>query len=56
MPDLGLTNRDMPEKDGNTLVRRLRAIPTPKTPVVAFCTANGGAKDIHKGIAVGADE
>ncbi len=56
MPDLVLTDWNMPEMDGIEFVRRLREIPTPKEPVVVFCTSNGEAKDIHDGIAAGADD
>ncbi|MBI1403801.1 MAG: response regulator [Porphyrobacter sp.] len=56
MPDLVLTDWNMPEMDGITFVSKLRAIPTPKEPVVVFCTSNGEARDIHEGIAAGADD
>lgn len=56
MPDLVLTDWNMPEMDGIAFVTKLRAIPTPKEPVVVFCTSNGEAKDIHDGIAAGADD
>jgi CheY-like chemotaxis protein len=56
MPDLVLTDWNMPEMDGIEFVQQLRAIPTPKEPVVVFCTSNGEAKDIHDGIAAGADD
>lgn len=56
MPDLVLTDWNMPEMDGIEFVRRLRAIPTPKAPTVVFCTSNGEAKDIHEGIGAGADD
>ena len=56
MPDLVLTDWNMPEMDGITFVTKLRSIPTPKEPVVVFCTSNGEAKDIHDGIAAGADD
>jgi two-component system, chemotaxis family, chemotaxis protein CheY len=56
MPDLVLTDWNMPEMDGITFVEKLRAIPTPREPVVVFCTSNGEAKDIHDGIAAGADD
>jgi two-component system, chemotaxis family, chemotaxis protein CheY len=56
MPDLVLTDWNMPEMDGIEFVAKLRAIPTPKEPVVVFCTSNGEAKDIHAGIAAGADD
>ena len=38
MPDLVLTDWNMPEMDGITFVTKLRSIPTPKEPVVVFCT------------------
>lgn len=56
MPDLVLTDWNMPEMDGIAFVQNLRAIPTPKEPIVVFCTSNGEAKDIHDGIAAGADD
>ncbi|MDY7098677.1 MAG: response regulator [Pseudomonadota bacterium] len=56
MPALVLTDWNMPEMDGIEFVRRLRAIPTPKEPIVVFCTSNGEAKDIHVGIGAGADD
>ena len=56
MPALVLTDWNMPEMDGIEFVRRLRAIPTPKEPIVVFCTSNGEAKDIHEGIGAGADD
>jgi CheY-like chemotaxis protein len=56
MPDLVLTDWNMPEMNGIEFVRRLRAIPTPREPVVVFCTSNGEARDIHDGIAAGADD
>ncbi|MEE4206461.1 MAG: response regulator, partial [Erythrobacter sp.] len=37
MPALVLTDWNMPEMDGLEFVRQLRAIPTPKPPVIVFC-------------------
>jgi CheY-like chemotaxis protein len=56
MPDLVLTDWNMPEMNGIEFVSKLRAIPTPREPVVVFCTSNGEARDIHDGIAAGADD
>ncbi len=56
MPALILTDWNMPEMDGIEFVSQLRAIPTPREPIVVFCTSNGEAKDIHDGIGAGADD
>jgi two-component system chemotaxis response regulator CheY len=56
MPDLVITDWNMPVMSGIEFVTALRAIPTQHPPRVVFCTTNSGAKDIHKGIAAGADE
>lgn len=56
MPDLVLTDWNMPEMDGLEFVRALRAIPTAKPPTVVFCTSKGEAADIHEGITAGADD
>lgn len=56
MPALVLTDWNMPEMDGIEFVKRLRQIPTPKRPMVMFCTSNGEVEDIHEGIKAGADD
>jgi two-component system chemotaxis response regulator CheY len=56
MPDLVITDWNMPVMSGIEFVTALRAIPTARPPKVVFCTTNSGAKDIHKGIDAGADE
>jgi two-component system chemotaxis response regulator CheY len=56
MPNLVLTDWNMPEMDGLEFVRRLRAIPTPNAPIVVFCTSKGEAEAIHEGINAGADD
>jgi two-component system chemotaxis response regulator CheY len=56
MPHLVLTDWNMPEMNGIEFVRQLRAIPTPKPPIVVFCTSKGDAADIHEGIKAGADD
>ncbi len=56
MPDLVITDWNMPVMEGIEFVATLRQIPSACQPKVVFCTTNGGAKDIHKGIEAGADE
>lgn len=56
MPDLVITDWNMPVMTGIEFVSRLRAIAADCQPRVVFCTTNSGAKDIHKGIDAGADE
>ena len=56
MPDLVVTDWQMPVMSGPEFVRALRALPTPKRPTVVFCTSKGEAKDIHTGIGAGADD
>ena len=56
MPHLVLTDWEMPEMDGLEFVTKLRAIPTPKAPVVVFCTSKNRAADVHAGIKAGADD
>lgn len=56
MPDLVITDWNMPVMTGIEFVTALRAIPADRQPRVVFCTTNSGAKDIHKGIDAGADE
>lgn len=56
MPDLILTDWQMPIMSGIEFVAQLRAIPTSKAPKVVFCTSKGSAKDVHDGIRAGADD
>ena len=56
MPDLVLTDWQMPVMSGIDFVTQLRAIPTARVPTVVFCTSKGAATDIHQGIAAGADD
>jgi two-component system chemotaxis response regulator CheY len=56
MPDLVITDWNMPVMTGIEFVTALRAIPSQRQPRVVFCTTNSGARDIHKGIEAGADE
>lgn len=56
MPNLILTDWQMPVMSGPEFVEQLRAIPTPHAPTVVFCTSKGTAKDVHQGIRAGADD
>ncbi|MEM6477037.1 MAG: response regulator [Pseudomonadota bacterium] len=56
MPELVLTDWNMPEMDGLEFVRQLRAIPTAKAPVIVFCTSKNKPADVHAGIQAGADD
>jgi CheY-like chemotaxis protein len=56
MPDLVLTDWQMPVMSGIEFVTQLRAVAAKRNPTVVFCTSKGAAKDIHDGIAAGADD
>lgn len=56
MPELVLTDWDMPEMDGLEFVKNLRAIPTSKPPTVVFCTSKGQIAEIQAGVQAGADD
>lgn len=56
MPTLVLTDWQMPVMSGPEFVAQLRALPAERAPVVVFCTSKGAARDIHEGIAAGADD
>lgn len=56
MPDLVLTDWQMPVMSGIEFVTQLRAIPTAKKPTVVFCTSKGAVADIQEGIVAGADD
>ncbi len=56
MPDLVITDWQMPVMSGVEFVARLRAIPGADRARVMFCTSKGEATDIHEGIAAGADD
>ena len=56
MPNLILTDWQMPVMSGPEFVEALRAIPTAHAPTVVFCTSKGTAKDVHQGIRAGADD
>ena len=56
MPDLVITDWQMPVMSGVDFVARLRAIPGASRAKVIFCTSKGEATDIHEGISAGADD
>ncbi|WP_353734325.1 response regulator [Altererythrobacter sp.] len=56
MPDLVLTDWQMPVMSGPEFVSELRKLPVSQAPTVVFCTSKGEAADIHVGIGAGADD
>ena len=56
MPDLVLTDWDMPIMDGLDFVAELRKLPDAGEAKVIFCTSKGESGDIHAGIGAGADD
>lgn len=56
MPDLVITDWQMPVMSGVEFVARFRAIPGSARAKVMFCTSKGEATDIHEGIGAGADD
>lgn len=56
MPDLVITDWQMPVMSGVEFVAQLRAIPGSARAKVIFCTSKGEATDIHEGISAGADD
>jgi CheY-like chemotaxis protein len=56
MPDLVITDWQMPVMSGVEFVARFRSIPGANRAKVMFCTSKGEATDIHEGISAGADD
>lgn len=56
MPDLVLTDWDMPVMTGPEFVAALRDLPGSADTRVVFCTSKSAAQDIHHGIGAGADD
>ena len=56
MPDLILTDWQMPVMSGIEFVQTLRRLPSARSATVVFCTSKGDVQDIHEGIAAGADD
>ena len=55
MPDLIITDWNMPVMTGIEFVQALRQQAGGNHPKVVFCTTNGDALDIHQGISAGAN-
>lgn len=56
MPDLVLTDWQMPVMSGIEFVTHLRAMPGAGSAKVVFCTSKSESTDIHEGIQAGADD
>ena len=56
MPNLVLTDWQMPIMSGIEFVTQLRALPGGASAKVVFCTSKSSANDIHDGISAGADD
>ena len=56
MPDLVITDWQMPVLSGPEFVAQFRQIPGSNRAKVIFCTSKGEATDIHEGISAGADD
>ena len=56
MPDLILTDWQMPVMSGIEFVSQVRALPGSERARIVFCTSKSAATDIHEGIGAGADD
>jgi len=56
VPDFVLLDWNMPEMDGITCLRALRAMPLSPRPFVVMCTTENGMTKIQEALASGADE
>ena len=56
MPDLVITDWDMPVMTGPEFVAALRGLPGSADTRVVFCTSKSAAQEIHHGIGAGADD
>jgi two-component system chemotaxis response regulator CheY len=56
VPDMVLLDWNMPEMDGITCLRELRAMNLAPRPVVVMCTTENGLSKIREALEAGADE
>ena len=56
VPDMVLLDWNMPEMDGITCLRALRAMDLNPRPVVVMCTTESGLSKIQEALEAGADE
>ena len=56
VPDFVLLDWNMPEMDGITCLRALRAMPLSPRPIVVMCTTENGLSKIQEALEAGADE
>lgn len=56
MPDIVITDWQMPIMSGVEFVAKFRQIPGAERAKVMFCTSKGEVADIHEGIGAGADD
>ena len=56
VPDMVLLDWNMPEMDGITCLRELRAMNLDPRPVVVMCTTENGLSKIREALEAGADE
>lgn len=56
VPDFVLLDWNMPEMDGITCLRAMRAMPLEPRPLVVMCTTENGMAKIQEALEAGADE
>jgi two-component system chemotaxis response regulator CheY len=56
VPDIVMLDWNMPEMDGITCLKALRAMDMPKRPVVVMCTTESQMEKIQEALIGGADE